>query len=100
MSELAKTEDSAIIEAHGGHDEHAAAAHHEPSVVPDPNWGWVGESPKTFRIAGVIIAVFLLFLLHGNHTGHVEDAYLLGIAVFILLIIFKDWALNRMSMRK
>ena len=45
-------------------------------------------------------AVFLLFMLHGNHTGHVEDAYLLGFAIFILLIIFKDWALNKYSARK
>ena len=94
MSELVKTDD-ATVEASHGH-----GAHHEPSVVPDPNWGWVGESTKAFRISGVIIAVMLLTMIHGNHTGRVEDAYIIGFAVFILLIIFKDWALNKMSARK
>ena len=42
----------------------------------------------------------LLLMLHGNQKGHVEDAYLIGFAVFILLIIFKDWALNKYSARK
>jgi hypothetical protein len=70
------------------------------SVIPDPDWGWVGESPKAYRIAGVIVALMLLGMIIGNHTSHIEDIYLIGFAVFILLIIFKDWALNKMSLRQ
>jgi len=92
VSEVVKAE--VVDEAHGH------STHHEPSVVPDPNWGWVGESPKLFRIAGFVVAVFLLLMIHGNQKGHVEDVFLVGFAAFILLIIFKDWALNKMSLRK
>lgn len=108
MSEVAKSDVVMTKGASAGtpmaeldevHDSPGHAVH-EASVVPDPAWGWVGESPKLFRIAGVVVAVMLLLMIIGNHTGRTEDIFLVGFAVFILLIIFKDWALNKMALRK
>ncbi len=105
MSEVVKTDvstETPMAQLDEVHDAPGHEVHHtyEPSVVPDPAWGWVGEGNKTFKIAGVVIALMLLVMIIGNHTGRTEDAYLVGFAVFILLIIAKDWALNRMSLRK
>ena len=105
MTDLVKTDVStqgAFAQLEETHDAPGHEVHHhaEPSVVPDPAWGWVGESPKAFKIAGVIIAGMLLVMIIGNHTGRTEDLYLIGFAVFILLIIAKDALLNRWSLRK
>jgi hypothetical protein len=34
-------------------------------------------------------------MLHGNHTGHVEDLFLIGFAGLILVLVGRDWWLRR-----
>lgn len=53
--------------------------------VPDPNseWGWNGSFPRGGMIAGVVSIIALLAMLIGNHTGRVEDLYLVGFAVVL-----------------
>jgi len=58
--------------------------------VPSAEWGWSGEAPKFFRVMAVVAAVFLLLMQIGNHEGHVEDLYLIGFAVVLLLIVAVD----------
>jgi len=47
------------------------------------DWGWHGEGGKASRIAGVLMIVFLLVMIKGNHRGHVEDLWLIGSALAI-----------------
>ena len=54
------------------------------------DWGWHGEAGKTGRIAGIVTIVFLLVLMFGNHTGHVEDLWLIGSALAILASLIWD----------
>ncbi|OBB44056.1 MULTISPECIES: DUF2631 domain-containing protein [Mycobacteriaceae] len=63
--------------------------------VPSAEWGWSKENPKFFHIGGIIAALFLLALMHGNHVGRVEDLFLIGFAVVILAAVARDWWLRR-----
>ncbi|MGE2690766.1 DUF2631 domain-containing protein [Mycolicibacterium pulveris] len=63
--------------------------------VPSAEWGWSKENPKWIHIGGLLGAAFLLIMLHGNHTGHVEDLFLLGFAALIVIAVVRDWWLRR-----
>jgi hypothetical protein len=63
--------------------------------VPSAAWGWSKENHKWIRIGGILSALFILAMLHGNHVGHVEDYFLIGFAVVILGVVFRDWWLRR-----
>ncbi|MGK8523392.1 DUF2631 domain-containing protein [Nocardia asteroides] len=67
----------------------------DPAEVPSAAWGWSGESRRTFRIAGWIVALILLAMLIGNHSGRVEDLFLVGFAALIAGILIRDSVLQR-----
>ena len=54
------------------------------------DWGWHGESGKTARITGYVMIVFLLVMLVGNHEGRVEDLWLVGSALLVLISLIWD----------
>jgi hypothetical protein len=55
--------------------------------VPDPQseWGWNGSFPRGGMAAGVFSIIALLAMLIGNHTGKIEDLYLVGFALLLVL---------------
>lgn len=63
--------------------------------VPSAEWGWSKQNPRAIQIGGVISALFLVAMLHGNHNGRVEDLYLLGFAAAVLLFVTYDWWMRR-----
>lgn len=63
--------------------------------VPSAAWGWSKENHKLIHIGGILSALFLLAMLKGNHTGRVEDLFLIGFAVAILAVVARDWWLRR-----
>jgi Protein of unknown function (DUF2631) len=63
--------------------------------VPSAEWGWSGENHTAIHIGGILSAGFLIFMLHGNHTGRVEDLFLIGFAAMILIAVARDWWLRR-----
>ncbi len=54
------------------------------------DWGWHGETGKTGRIAGWVMIVLLLVLTFGNHRGQVENLFLIGAALVILIMLLWD----------
>ena len=53
---------------------------------------------KTIRlihIGGLLSAVFLLAMMHGNHVGHVEDGFLIAFALILVIAVVRDWWLRR-----
>ncbi|MFE9788196.1 DUF2631 domain-containing protein [Nocardia salmonicida] len=70
--------------------ERAVATSVDPAEVPSAAWGWSGESRKTFRIAAWVVIVALLGMTIGNHQGHVEDIFLVGLAAVMALILVAD----------
>lgn len=63
--------------------------------VPSTEWGWSGENFPAFRVAGFVVALFLLALTIGNHESRIEDLYLVGLAVGIVGFIGIDWMRRR-----
>ena len=69
--------------------------------VPSAAWGWSKENHKLIQIGGILAALFMLAMLHGNHTGKVEDIFLPTpfqmprLAIAILAVVARDWWLRR-----
>ena len=54
------------------------------------DWGWHGETGKWGQIGGWIATAVLLTYLIGNHEGRVEDFWVIGIALGIVVILLWD----------
>jgi hypothetical protein len=63
--------------------------------VPSAHWGWSKDSHRAIQIGGILAGLFMLAMLRGNHVGHVEDIFLVGFAITIFGIVFRDWWLRR-----
>jgi hypothetical protein len=63
--------------------------------VPSAKWGWSNENHRAIQIGGILAGLFILAMLRGNHQGHVEDAFLIGFAALIFIIVGRDWWLRR-----
>lgn len=63
--------------------------------VPSAAWGWSGEAPRAYRIAGWVVVVFLLCMLRGNHVGRVEDLFLVGFAALLAVVLLRDLVRSR-----
>ncbi|WP_238419105.1 DUF2631 domain-containing protein [Gordonia sp. 'Campus'] len=80
----------------GGHAEIVDTGwRREPADAPSARFGWHGAATKTFYGAAVFFAVFLVLMIIGNHTGHIEDLYLIGFAVAVLVLCVRGWWMNR-----
>ena len=81
--------------------EHAPAvpATRDPNAEPSVEWGWHGTFPKTARIGGWAIAAILLLMLIGNHTGRVEDVWLVGLSLLVVIALVWDQMRRRTSWR-
>ena len=53
-------------------------------------WGWHGEMGKWGRRLAVIPVLFLLSMIVGNHEGRMEDLWLIGSALLLVLILVWD----------
>jgi len=51
-------------------------------------------------VLGLGSAGFLLLMLFGNHRSHVENLYLVGIALALVGVFAADWALRRNGLRR
>ena len=64
--------------------------------VPSAAWGWSRINHRTWHITGLVIFVFLLAMLRGNHVGHIENWFLIGFAAVVLLALVRDlWGRRR-----
>ena len=63
--------------------------------VPSAHWGWSKENHRAIQIGGILAGLFMLAMLRGNHVGHVEDIFLVGFAITIFGVVFRDWWLRR-----
>jgi hypothetical protein len=53
-------------------------------------WGWHGETGRLGRIGAWIAVLVTLTFLIGNHQGRVEDIWVVGIALVMVLILLAD----------
>ena len=59
----------------------------EPADAPSARFGWFGIPRTPSIIAGWFCVAALLFMLIGNQVGHVEDIYLIAIALVLALVL-------------
>jgi hypothetical protein len=57
----------------------------DPQDEPSAEWGWHGGFPRGEVIAGWVCVVILLLFMIGNHTGRIEDLWLIGLAVVMAI---------------
>jgi cadmium resistance protein CadD (predicted permease) len=69
----------------------------EPVTSPDQRKATV--SGRASRIGAVLTIIILVALTFGNHLGHVQDVWLLGIAGLIALMLVIDFVLRRNGLR-
>ncbi len=68
----------------------------DPADVPSAKWGWSKINHRTWYGVGVFIIGFLLMTLHGNHTGRVEDIFVLFFVVLVAGVLIRDiWGRRR-----
>ena len=53
-------------------------------------WGWHGQTGKLGRAGAWFAVLFLLSMLVGNHEGRMEDLWLVGIALVMVVILIWD----------
>ncbi len=82
-------------------DPHAVDVHaRDPFEEPSVEWGWHGTFPRASRIGGWAIAAILLIMLIGNHRGHVEDLWLIGLAALVVIALVWDAVRRRTAWRR
>jgi hypothetical protein len=74
-----------------GREEGVVRADAEPVQHERPEeWGWHGEMGKWGRRLTIIPILFLLAMLFGNHRGKLEDIWLIGFAVLMVVLLVVD----------
>lgn len=58
--------------------------------VPSAEWGWSTGYLKGFQIGGTLAGLFLLAMMHGNHSGKVEDLFLIGFALVLFGVVARS----------
>ena len=72
----------------------------DPNVEPSAAWGWHGGFPRGARIGGWFIAAVLFLMLIGNHTGRVENLWLIGLGLCVIGVLIWDQVKRRTSWRR
>ncbi|MDO5731351.1 DUF2631 domain-containing protein [Corynebacterium sphenisci] len=52
---------------------------------PSAKWGWHDLGKGAMQKAGWVSVLFIFGMLIGNHHGHVEDLWLIGIGVVLII---------------
>lgn len=69
-------------------------AHERPE-----DWGWHLEFKVLPRVVGWLSVVSLLAMLIGNHTGRVENLWVLGTVAVIVAVLIRDAVRRRNAWR-
>ena len=75
------------------HDSHPVE-HERPE-----EWGWHGETGRAGRVGAWIATLFVFAYLIGNHEGRVEDIWVVGVGLGMILILIMDWRRRKNAWR-
>jgi Protein of unknown function (DUF2631) len=68
----------------------------DPADVPSAKWGWSKINHRTWYAVGTSIIGFLLLTLRGNHTGKVEDIFVIFFVLLVAGVLIRDiWGRRR-----
>lgn len=83
---------------HAGDDTGHAHASDVPHEHPE-DWGWHHEWRRSTPVIGWLAVVSLLLMIVGNHRGHIEDLWLIGVAAAMALLLIRDRLRRRNAWR-
>ncbi|HKR50246.1 MAG TPA: DUF2631 domain-containing protein [Pseudonocardiaceae bacterium] len=72
----------------------------DPHREPSADWGWHGGFPWAGPIAGWFTAFALFAMLLGNHRSHVEDVWLIGLGLLLVLMLIRSHLNSRKAKRR
>ncbi|MDQ3761676.1 MAG: DUF2631 domain-containing protein [Actinomycetota bacterium] len=72
----------------------------DPNEEPSADWGWHGTFPRAGPIAGWLTAFALFAMLIGNHRSHVEDVWLIGLGLLLVVMLIGHHVNSRKSKRR
>ena len=72
----------------------------DPRDEPSAEWGWHGSFPNATRIAGVVSALILLVLLIGPYQTHLQDIWVVIVALVILVGVVHQIVRRRKAWRR
>jgi hypothetical protein len=72
----------------------------DPRDEPSAEWGWHGSFPNATRIAGVVSAIILLVLLIGPYQSHLQDFWMIPLALGLIALVAYGTAKRRNDWRK
>ena len=83
-----------------GREEAVVRAGEQPIEHERPEeWGWHHQMGGLGRKLIVLPLIFLVAMLWGNHRGRIEDVWLIGISVAVVLFVLWDWRRRRNAWR-
>jgi hypothetical protein len=62
----------------------------DTAEVPSADWGWSGDYARVWHIGGILVGIFLLCMIRGNHVGRTEDWFLVVFAAGVFFVVFRD----------
>jgi hypothetical protein len=72
----------------------------DPTREPSADWGWHGTFPRAGPIAGWFTAFALFMMVIGNHRSHVEDVWLVGLGLLLVVMLIGSHLSNRRARRR
>lgn len=76
---------------------HGATAPHPPGGSLEPvaherpeDWGWHHEWRRSTPVLGWLMTIAMVLLVFGNHTGNIENYWLLVLAALMALLLVRD----------
>lgn len=73
--------------------------HDHPDEHPT-DWGWHGEWGRAARIAGILVGIALLLMITATQYNFSGSAWLIGIAIGVLVLLIWDAQRRRHGWRK
>jgi Protein of unknown function (DUF2631) len=94
--------DDAAVAASDQHpaDQHSTRHGMGPDREPSADWGWHGTFPRAGPIAGWFTAFALFAMLLGNHRSHVEDVWLIGLGLLLVVMLIGSHLNSRKARRR
>lgn len=91
-------------ELHSGHEGSALVQGHDGPTTPirherPEDWGWHHEWRGAGPVIGWLMTVAMLSYVVGNHTGNVENLWLIGIAAVMAGMLIRDRIKRKKSWR-
>ena len=72
----------------------------DPQDEPSAEWGWHGSFPRGTVVGGVVSIILLVLFVIGPYQSRLQDFWIVGIALGLLVLIVRGTMKRRNDWRK